>query len=211
MNSGNTKLYYASWWRRFGAFMIDYILFLPLGVLQYKTWQTSPQLAAILVTPVCVIPLAYFVIGHGVWGRTIGKLVVGTRVVALDGSRITWRQSFLRSAVDILLLVPVCYVYVRGYASLPSGDYTHLSPRDKYQLLNSLWPQWYHALHKVHMGWTLSEFIVILLNKQRRALHDYIAGTVVVQKVPSRAQARAEDPYNIDVDKEMKRMNRMKF
>ena len=30
--------------------------------------------------------------------------------------------------------------------------------------------------------WTWSELIVMLTNRQRRALHDFIAGTVVIKK-----------------------------
>jgi uncharacterized RDD family membrane protein YckC len=211
MITAPSKLYYASWWRRFVAFMIDGMLFTPLGMLQYKTWQTSPQLAALMVIPTSIIPMAYFVVCHGVWGRTIGKLAVGTRVLAIDGSCISWRQAVLRSAVDILLLIPATYAYFHGYSSLPPGNYSSLTPRQKYELLNSLWPEWYSALHKVQMGWVWSEFLVVLVNEKRRALHDFIAGTIVVQKNPTRAQAKAENPYDIDVDKEMKRMNKMKF
>ena len=30
--------------------------------------------------------------------------------------------------------------------------------------------------------WFLSEFVVLLMNKRKRALHDFIAGTIVVNK-----------------------------
>jgi uncharacterized RDD family membrane protein YckC len=47
-----------------------------------------------------------------------------------------------------------------------------------------------------YFAWLASEFIVLLLNRRRRALHDFIAGTVVVvarstAKAPNLAESAA--------------------
>jgi uncharacterized RDD family membrane protein YckC len=39
------------------------------------------------------------------------------------------------------------------------------------------WLAWGNAFY---FAWLGSEFVVLLLNRRRRALHDFIAGTVVV-------------------------------
>ena len=43
-------------------------------------------------------------------------------------------------------------------------------------------PSWHYHIQLFQTVWVWSEFIVLLCNKRKRALHDYIAGTVVVNK-----------------------------
>jgi uncharacterized RDD family membrane protein YckC len=42
-------------------------------------------------------------------------------------------------------------------------------------------PIWYQQVQFVMGLWIMSEIVVLLTNKKRRAIHDYMAGTVVVQ------------------------------
>ena len=43
-------------------------------------------------------------------------------------------------------------------------------------------PGWYRGVEVASQLWMLSEFVVLLMNKRRRALHDYLAGTVVIRE-----------------------------
>lgn len=43
-------------------------------------------------------------------------------------------------------------------------------------------PSWYNVANLAMNIWIWSEFIIMLTNKKRRALHDFIAGTVVIHK-----------------------------
>lgn len=202
------QLYYSAWWRRFLAFLIDLIVFIPLIVLQTKAMQASPRLFAAVLIPFSVIMQGYFIYCHGRWGKTIGKKLTGIYVATLDGNHISWKQAFLRSSVDIVFVIIASFALLPIYLSIPIEGYADLTPRDRFELIKSLWPVWYPYFNNTQQIWMWSEFIVILTNKRRRALHDFIAGTVVLQNKPSRRQARAEDPYSIDTSKEM---NKMKF
>jgi uncharacterized RDD family membrane protein YckC len=168
--------------------------------------STSPRLNAAIFIPFAILYAGYWVFCHGRWGKTVGKLVTGTRVATLDGSHISWRQAFLRSAVEIMFGIVGCFAFIPAYLNMPIEGYAELTTRARFELLQSMWPQWYPFLTKANNAWLWSEFIVILLNKQRRALHDFIAGTIVVQKTPTARQAKDGDPYNTDFAKEMKRM-----
>ena len=202
------NLYYAAWWRRFLAFLIDLIVFIPLLVFQTKAVQTSPRLFATILIPFSLIMTGYWIYCHGRWGKTIGKKLTGTCVTNLEGNPISWRQAFLRSSVDIACIIITPIALLPIYLSIPVEGYAELAPRERFELIKSSWPVWYPYFNNGQQVWIWSEFIVILLNKRRRALHDYIAGTVVLQNKPSRRQARAENPYSIDTSKEM---NKMKF
>ncbi|MDF7800376.1 RDD family protein [Pontiellaceae bacterium B1224] len=200
------KLYYAAWWRRFLAFWIDFLVFIPLMVFQTKAMQSSPRLFAAILIPVGFIMTGYWIYCHGRWGKTIGKKLTGTYVATLDGNHISWKQAFLRSSVDIVFVIIASIALLPIYLTIPVEGYAELSPRDRFELIKSSWPAWYPFCNNAQQIWIWSEFIVILTNKRRRALHDYIAGTVVLQNKPSRRQSREEDPHRIDTSKEMKKM-----
>jgi uncharacterized RDD family membrane protein YckC len=42
-------------------------------------------------------------------------------------------------------------------------------------------PSWYAAVNVLMQIWIWGEFVTMLFNKKRRAVHDFIAGTVVVR------------------------------
>ena len=42
-------------------------------------------------------------------------------------------------------------------------------------------PNWYQSVNIIASIWIWSEFIIMLTNKKRRALHDFMAGTVVIR------------------------------
>jgi uncharacterized RDD family membrane protein YckC len=42
-------------------------------------------------------------------------------------------------------------------------------------------PPWYRAVTVLMQVWIWSEFVTMLFNKKRRAIHDFMAGTVVIK------------------------------
>ena len=214
MNKEAVKVYYAAWWRRFAALMIDGLVCFPLMLLQMWIGRISPSWYAALIVPFCFIYLGYEIYCHGRWGKTIGKLVTGTRVARLEGSHISWGQAFLRKSVDVLFTAATWFVLIPAYLDIPTEGYADLTKLEQSEMLHSLCPAWYLPMIIVYMGWVGSEFVVILLNKRRRALHDFIAGTIVVQKKPTRRQVWDElpcykEPYKIKLTKEMKELQKL--
>lgn len=51
---------------------------------------------------------------------------------------------------------------------------------ERARLTREAQPVWFHWARMASHGWVLSELVVLLLNEKKRALHDYLAGTVVV-------------------------------
>lgn len=64
--------------------------------------------------------------------------------------------------------------------SITSTEYDPLSFFDKATLQAERTPSWSKIIDNLYLAWGLSELLVLLLNNKRRALHDFIAGTVVV-------------------------------
>lgn len=179
------QLEYASWGQRFAAFCIDFIVLLPFVILATKLMWKPPFFSLVLL-PLAVLGTAYPIVCHGLWGRTIGKRITGTRVTALDGGRISWRQAFLRNAPDIIWLFANAYALLMIYAHVAPEAYAGWPPTERMHLLKALFPAWYTGLTHGQDAWNYSEFIVILLNRRRRALHDFVAGTIVQREPTNR-------------------------
>ena len=104
---------------------------------------------------VALVGLAYYTIMHAKWGQTLGKKAVGIRVVkAADLSAVSWGQALGRQL----------FVYVITFAT---------------SIINFLAPA-AGILGLVGMldnAW-------ILWDQRRQAVHDKVAGTVVVKALP---------------------------
>lgn len=170
---------YGTFLSRLGALIIDAILLLPVTVFSIWSGGVS-KLVAMAMPPLCsALGIAYHIYFHGRFGQTPGKWLTRIRVTRIDGKRISWREARLRSSVDIILALVITIGAANVMLQLPEAhfskswversiDYVHAQPR---------WLRW---TSNAATAWIWSEVIVMLLNRRRRALHDFIAGTVVV-------------------------------
>ena len=112
----------AGFWHRGMAFVIDSALLLSLHcifflVLGHALTGLAPAgfgavlaaavlfLLLFLFTPVLMV-LAYSVVLHACGGQTVGKLIMGIRLVSADGTPISAGVSFLRWVASILSFLP---------------------------------------------------------------------------------------------------------
>jgi uncharacterized RDD family membrane protein YckC len=113
---------------------------------------------------------------------TLGKLAVGIRVTRPDGSRIGWAEAWKRSSVDLVFASVILVVQVWALTQVDPERYASLRWIERTQLLTQHFPAWYPFLNTLQQGWIWSEDVVVLFNRRKRALHDFIAGTVVIRK-----------------------------
>ncbi len=59
-----------------------------------------------------IVPMVYFVLFEGLWGATIGKLIIGIRVRKLNGQKINFGIAFLRHIGRIIST----FLFLLGYA-----------------------------------------------------------------------------------------------
>ncbi len=177
---------YVGFWRRLGALLIDMLVALPFFALWYflsRSFISSSSWfigADILDTLLLIFYLVFF---HYRFGATLGKMAVGIKVTKPDGSAITLKQALLRAIVDIFcgIIAIILSIYVftiidaTQFAALPETVFG----RSDY--IDSLAPT-FELFEVILVLWGCSELIVLLFNKRKRALHDFIAGTVVIKK-----------------------------
>jgi uncharacterized RDD family membrane protein YckC len=59
---------------------------------------------------ISLIGIAYFIVMEATQGATIGKKVMGLKVVKKDGSAISWQESVIRNLLRIVDGLPAFYI-----------------------------------------------------------------------------------------------------
>jgi uncharacterized RDD family membrane protein YckC len=175
---------YAGFWRRLGALLLDLIIQLPILVIYY--WGGTHYR---LFYPYALLPNLLFAVFYNIYlvrrlGGTPGKKLAGLKICKPDGSDIGYREAILRYLPELVMstLLAIGYAYVA--LGLTDSEYAGLSMRDKFSQLSASAPIWYRPVNFVETAWVWGELLVMLTNKKRRALHDFIAGTVVLLRDP---------------------------
>ncbi len=98
---------YASFWRRFAAAFIDGLI---IGVLPNVVVNTGNGTMA---NPLSfIIGIAYFVWMNGMYGATVGKMVMKIKIVKENGSKITYADAALRYFASILSAIALLIGYL---------------------------------------------------------------------------------------------------
>jgi uncharacterized RDD family membrane protein YckC len=121
------------------------------------------------------IGVAYIVIMHAAYGQTLGKMATGVKVLDKSGGKLSGRQAFIRELVPMVLILGEVIVGLPG--ALKGIDLAHpkaAEPTVGFQWLSSA----------ASSGWFLAELLTMLTNDKRRAVHDFIAGSLVVRLKP---------------------------
>jgi uncharacterized RDD family membrane protein YckC len=182
------SLNYANFWQRFAAIWIDgAVIFFPVMFAEMRPASLPKVVAILLVVPISGAYCAYTNFCHGRFGKTVGKHVMGIRVVQLTGERIGWREAWLRSSVDVVFSTVQAIGSFIALAAISDADYFGVDWMQRVQNLQNLKPAWIGWTMTASEIWFWSEVVVMLFNEKRRSLHDFIAGTVVIaeQKGPA--------------------------
>lgn len=194
----NDSLRYAGFWPRLGALLLDCIIFLPLSALiiwadsQYRLFQLY------YLVPGTAISLFWGVYLVRRFGGTPGKLIAGIRIRKLDGTPVGYREAVLRYLPEFIFGLLMSVALILSVFHMTDAEYQSLSFLDRTHRMAELAPRWYTPLQIAQNIWVWGELIVLLTNRKRRALHDFIAGTVVVHassdKLP---QAASTEPVSV--------------
>jgi len=148
--------------------------------MSFWTSTASRTIALSFELPLAVAFAFYNIYFVGRWGRTIGKMAVKIRVVRLNGGEAGFKRAFYRHAVDLGFSIATSALTIYALMSVTDHEYSMLMFEERLNLVENKAGVWIGILNWLSIAWGGSELIVLLLNKKRRALHDYIAGTVVI-------------------------------
>ncbi|MEO7803520.1 MAG: RDD family protein [Actinomycetota bacterium] len=155
----------------FWAGTIDGLVFLPVGFADNYLLSADRAAATILVwgTVSYSVYWVYSVLLHARYGQTLGKMVAGVKVLDLSEEHVpSLRQALIRDFPHIVVSV-ASLVYL--YVLVVVGKYSREAEIGGPGLVIGI----------ASMIWVLLELVTMLASERRRAIHDLLAGTVVVR------------------------------
>ena len=165
---------YRTFWPRFWAGFIDGVVLWPVTAL--AGYLIAPRHGTALFIAGLLIDYCngwvYSTLMHARYGQTLGKMVAGVVVLNVDEQRYpTLRQAFLRDIGNVVL----------GLGSLGMSLYDLLIEQQASPVPPVVISRGGAIFALGGLSWLLLELVTMLTNRKRRALHDFIAGTVVVR------------------------------
>jgi uncharacterized RDD family membrane protein YckC len=176
----NIEVTYGGFWRRVGAFLADALIFLPLSLAALWLNGRYRLFSLYYFGPGILIGLFYSVYLVKRFGGTPGKVVAGLRIIRVDGSPIGYREAVIRFFPEFFLSLIMSVGIIQATLQMSDLEYASFGFLERNVRVMALVPVWFKPVQYLNNAWVFSEFIVLLTNKKRRALHDFIAGTVVV-------------------------------
>ena len=163
---------YSTFWPRFWAATIDGIIFAIILYVECLVFGVEYSTQDKFLQALNGVQFAlYAIFMHGYFGQTIGKMIMDVKVLNHDTeTEINVKQALLRESVNLALNITwVLIILVVAISLEMSGA---ISKGLSYAVI---------GFGILAMVWGVSEFVTMLFNDKRRALHDYIGKTVVVR------------------------------
>jgi len=156
---------YSTFWERVAANAIDTSLLKILGFASALFISSSSDANQTLVIISLFFPYCYSIVFHGYFGQTIGKMFMGIKIFDKDEfTQITMKQALLRDCIPLIFATILLILSLFGLANEETGTNTATI-----------------ILSVIVMSWAILEIVTLLFNQKRRALHDFVAGTVVLR------------------------------
>lgn len=164
-------IYIMSKYNTFGgrliAIIIDSIILWPITFIEaYYEDTTDRGLFITISTLSSFIIILYFAVLHAKYGQTIGKKIMRIKITDIDEvTPLGFKRSMIRELPWIITSV-VIVIY-----SIAQPD------------LNRLKLDYNSWMSIASISWMIIELITMLSNQKRRALHDYLAKSVVIKTI----------------------------
>lgn len=172
---------YAGFWKRFLAMWLDVIILTPLILITYWGNEHFRLFHLYYFIPGTLFNIWFAVYLVKKYGGTPGKLIMKIKITKLDFSPVGYREAFLRNIVDIVFAILLSISSIVVVINMTNNLYFSMEFLERATYTENLRPNWAKIVSIIFQIWMWSEFIVMLTNKKRRAIHDFIAGTVVIR------------------------------
>ncbi|MDH5669684.1 MAG: RDD family protein [Nitrospira sp.] len=188
---------YSTFAPRFWTGFIDSSVLWPIGFVSVVilSFEVPRYLAALVIVAQSGIWLCYSAQMHARYGQTVGKMATKVRVVDFrtEGSISLW-QAWLREGIPLIVSLGLLAYEIVG---IMSGE---IEPKAimNGQAFENIKASW--LLMALPGFWFLAELLTMLTNDKRRAIHDFIAGTVVVRINTVMESAQQSAPGDIGTD-----------
>lgn len=162
---------YHTFWRRLAAAFIDGIVLYPLTVFDIYMYNTGNFILFYIgIFLSSFLYIIYFIILHAKYGQTLGKKAMQIKVMDIrEVDLIGYKRSAIRE-LPWLIGTTLTLIYMFWFLFILK-DYSINNVLQKYHDFNFI----------VSFTWVILELLSMFTNLKRRAVHDWLAKSVVLK------------------------------
>lgn len=176
--TGTTDIY-AGFWHRLAATLIDTLLvYVPLSLWFNWSFLSPSPYSLLLLLPLPLVFPIYNITCLTYWGQTPGKMAVAIQVISHGGTTVSFRHALSRHCVDVVLAVLMLTTLLVGLFTVSFPATSGTSAINSWHRQFPVWD----LLDDLWDVWIWSELVVLLFNQQKKGLHDFLAGTLVIHR-----------------------------
>jgi uncharacterized RDD family membrane protein YckC len=171
---------YSGFWSRLGANLLDGLITIPFIFLLLFINSFNKNMYFFTTIPNLLFIFWYNIYLVKKYGGTPGKLIIGIKIIKIDSLPINWKEAFLRYSINFLFSIIMISNTMITVLFADNEIYNNLNWIQKSVYLSNISSN-YNIITVLNNIWFLSELVVLLFNKRKRAIHDFIAGTVIIK------------------------------
>jgi uncharacterized RDD family membrane protein YckC len=170
-----------SFGKRLSANLLDAIFISPVsGIFWYL--ETKSVINGLIFHYLYLFIFCFYEIYFtGKFGKTPGKMIMKIKVIKITNLKINYKDAFLRSLWNIVFSVIILIGTTYAFMRISNSEYINLKWTEQSLLLtkNDLFPFWFISL--LNILFLTGEILTLIFNKKKRAIHDFIAKTIVIE------------------------------
>jgi uncharacterized RDD family membrane protein YckC len=174
---------YAGFGTRLGAYLLDMVILIPYIILYQVIIGISSDALYYIAIPSIIFSLWFYVYLVKKYGGTPGKLIMGIKIIKINGEDISWKASCLRYIVSFMLGLFGSFIFILIASEIDPEKYASLNFWQRNTYISQFEPGLMRISVILNNIWIYSEFLVLLTNDRKRSIHDFIGGTVVIKKI----------------------------
>jgi uncharacterized RDD family membrane protein YckC len=167
----------AGFWIRVGASIIDYLIFIPIGILSF--WNTYSLKSIVVLVLISLPGLIYKPFMESFFGATLGKMSCKIKVIDDNGKKLSLFNAYIRF-FPFLLLAGIGLVNQLILFSSPQFE----SIKSWTELGQAQQGNFMVVVSYPVMALVLIDCIMVAFTFRKRALHDMMAESYCVYKEP---------------------------
>lgn len=159
---------YKTFLPRLVALLIDSFIMLPIGILDdwFRQAEFPPLFFYIWIPVSSLVFPVYMIMMHASFGQTLGKMAMNVKVLDLSEKPLKFKQAIWRETPQLVFNIWTIFLGIGFLGQSPEAENVKMS---------------YGVFGTFAMIWGLADIVAFFSNDKKRALHDFIAGTVVVK------------------------------
>jgi len=173
---------YAGFFQRLGSALIDIVILIPISFILIWGNEQSRLFTLYYFVPGLIFTVFYHVYLVKKYGGTPGKLILNIKITKLDETDVGYKEAIIRQIINLIFGIALQVHNILAVLNMTDDEYFSYNWITRGQIIIEYSPMWYYILLALTNIWFYGEFIVMLTNKERRAIHDFMAGTIVINK-----------------------------